>query len=76
MEKKSQKIVERASLITNASLAPSIGTDLYSQRVTPTIIAQIAIITPKVLSAEKMGSSKKNSHPPQRLPKRHVLVPT
>ena len=48
-EKPLKKYVERINLIANASLAPSIGTDLYLQRVAPTMgyTAQIANITPK-----------------------------
>ena len=36
-EKTLKQFVERTNLIANAFLAPSIGTDLYSQRVVPTM---------------------------------------
>jgi hypothetical protein len=60
-----KKYVERANLIANDSLAPSIGTDPYFQRVAPTMgyIAQIANITPKDLKARKMGPSEDHPHP-------------
>ena len=70
-EKPLKKYVERANLIANAALAPSIGTDLYSQRVVPTMsyIAQIACTTPKVLNAEKWALQRITHIPHNAFPR-------
>ena len=49
------KYIDRTNLIAYANFAPSLGADLYAQRVAPTMsyVAQIANITPKVIKAEK-----------------------
>ena len=63
--------MERTNLIANASLAPSIGTDLYSQRVVPTMgyIARIANTTPKIMSAEKWALQRITHIPHNAFPK-------
>ena len=70
-EKPLKKYVERTNLIANAALAPSIGTDLYSQRVVPTMsyIAQIACTTPKVLNAEKWALQRITHIPHNAFPR-------
>ena len=70
-EKPLKKFIERTNLIANAALAPSIGTDLYTQRVVPTMgyIAQIACTTPKIWNAEKWALQRITHIPHNAFPR-------